>query len=143
MNFVSLRISGKYIDLEEITKTLNVSPKHAYKSGDIHNDKYNNQTIEYTEDCWIANIEVENTEETEGKILEFVDILYKSRKYIEKLARENTITLWISIYLDDIQYNLHFSRAVLSRICEMRIDVDITSMQLDKFYSEQHLQNNH
>lgn len=139
MNFVKLRISGEDIDLEKVSSTLNMTPKFICKKNDINYNKITNQPITYSEDCWIAGIEIEHEEETERKILEFIDLLYKNKNTIQQLSMMHHITLWITLNQDTTQYNLHFSKEVLNKVSDLGIDIDITCMQLQEFYTETYL----
>lgn len=135
MNFIDFIVSGQNINLDKITSITNVIPKYLHKKGDIYCDKYTKKSITYSENCWIANIEVDNFDEIEKKTHEFVDLFYKNKEYIKQLLNECTVTLWITLYQETNQYNLHFSRETLSKIVELGIGVDITIMQLQEFYN--------
>ena len=137
MNFVKFRISGQNIDLERISKTLNIVPDYSYKKGDTNYDIFK-QAITYIEDCWIAGIKIENENETEEKISEFVSLFYENKSFVQQLSKMHCITLWITLH-PDIQFNLHFSKKVLDMISELGIDMDITCMQLQEFYSGSYL----
>jgi len=130
MNFVNFKIAGQGIDLEEVSKALNITPKHICKKGNVNYDKITKQPFTYTEDCWTYSIEIKSIEETEEKILEFVGLFYKNKEYIQQLSNMHDVTLWITIYQDSYQYNLRFTNNVISKVSEMGIDIGITCMQL-------------
>ena len=133
MNFVNLKIYGQNINLNTITETLCIAPTFSYNRGD--ECTYRGKTITYNETCWIASMEIENADETEKKTLAFINLFYEKRDYIKKLSNECSINLWITLYQEDNQYNLHFSNEVLLKISELGADVDITNMKLEEFYS--------
>lgn len=137
MNFVNFRIASQNIDLKEVNKYLNIIPTHICKKGDTHYDKITKKTFTYSENVWTYDIKIENLDETEDKISEFIDLFYQSKEYIQRLAVTHKITLWVTVYQETYQYNLHFSKSVLGKISELGIDVDITCMQLQEFYTEQ------
>lgn len=118
MNFVDFRISGKNIDLENISKTLDIIPEYSYKKEGIHN-----------EDFWIASIKIRNQDETEEKMLDFIDLFYKNKDYIMQILDMYNITLWITVCQNTNQYNVHFSKNMLDKISEMGIDIDVTCMR--------------
>lgn len=141
MNFVNLRISGQSIDFERITESLSISPNHICKKDDMKYDKITKKHFTCSEDCWTGGIQIENEEETENKINGFIDLLYENKEMIQQLSKCHNITLWITLHPDTIQFNLHLSNKVLKKINELGIDIDITCMYLQEFYSGSYLSN--
>ena len=141
MNFVDFAIVGQNIDLEEVSNTLNITPRHTYKKGDLYYDKIAKHSGTYIEDGWSFNIEIENIDETEEKLFEVVNLLHKNKEYIQQLSNVHDVTLWVTIYQDSCQYHLRFSKNVLSKISELGIDAGITCMQLQEFYTGAYLSN--
>lgn len=139
MNFVDLRISGQNIDLEGLTESLSIPPNHICKKGDVKYDGITKKYFTYSEDCWTGGIQVENEEETESKISGFIDLLYKNKETIQQLSKFHHITLWITLHPDTNQFNLHLSNKILEKINELGINVDITCMYLQEFYSGSYL----
>lgn len=135
MNFIKLRISGENIDLDKISNTLSITPKFMFKKGDVNYNKITKEPVTYSEDCWIAETEVEHEKETEEKAAEFIDMLYENKTAIRQLSAIHHVTLWITLYQETSQYNLHFSKETLSKINELGIELDINCMQLQEFYS--------
>lgn len=135
MNFIELRVSGQNINLDEVTKSLKIIPKWSYKQGEGRIHKGNK--VKYTEDCWIANIEIENEILTEEKMIEWIDLLIQRKEFINELSQRYDIALWITLYPETNQYHIHFSRKTLSKLCELNIDVGFSYMQLKEFYSGQ------
>ena len=83
---------------------------------------------------FLQNKHTENR--AENKISEFVDLLYENKNAMQQLSAMYHATLWITLYQETSQYNLHFSKEMLSKINELGIALDVTCMQLQEFYSE-------
>ena len=130
MNFVNFRISGQNIDLEGMSKALNIPPTYVCKKGNTNYDKITKQTFTYTEDVWTYDIEIKNEDETEKRMEEFVDLFYKNKEHVRKISKIHDVTLWITIYPDSHQYHLRFSKNVLNKISELGVDFGVTCMQL-------------
>lgn len=132
MNFINLRISGEGLALDEITKTIGITPKHAYKKGE--KSFYKGNEVRYEEDCWIAVAEIENTADTEQELINFVHLLCEHAEDVKALSRKHVATLWVTIYQDETQYNLHVSSDIMRKLSEMGVSLDVTCMQLQEYY---------
>ena len=134
MNFICFRISGQGINLNELSTVLGMVPQYSHTRGDIYYDKITKQAGTYSDDYWIASVEINDVNETEKRIEALVDSLYRNKEYVQQTSRVHAATLWVTVYQDVIQHNLHFSKNVLAKISELDIDLDITCMQLQEFY---------
>jgi len=129
MNFISFRISGENIDFNQVNKNITISPKKIGKKGEIRCNKVTKETFAYSEDFWVVDIEIENDDETEAKIAEYVDLLFQSKSFIRQLASVHNVTLWITINQEKFQHSLLFPKTVLVKISEMGIEMGIVCMQ--------------
>lgn len=128
MDFIYFRIWGNDIRSDEITKKLGIKPEMSCKKGEQR--VHRGETITYREDFWLISKTVENTDRTEQEIRTFLISLYKHKEYILSLSKKFNVTLWVTVYNDGIQRNLHFSNEILKMINELGIDLDLTHMNL-------------
>ena len=132
MNFINLRISGEKLDFDEINSVINVSNVVCHKKGEVH--VYKNQEVTFGEDVWITHFEVGEDKNLEIELEQFINKIYESRFYISKLCLENDISLWVTVYPDTYQLNLHLSGITIKRIYEFGIDFDLSIMCLNELY---------
>jgi len=130
MNYVNFRIAGQNIDWEGVNKALNISPTHICKKGDLKYDKITKQPFIYSEDCWTYDIKIENLDEIEEKLENFIDLFHMNKDCVQQLSSLHSVTLWITMYQEAFQQNLHFSKNVLSKISDLGIEMDITCIHL-------------
>jgi hypothetical protein len=138
MNTIIFRVAGTEIDLDEIGKNLGLDADVARKKGDVRYDRITKKSFEIKEDFWLFSIEVKDMANTEDKLAAFVDLLYKNKAYIKQLSRVCKTTIWVTIYQETYQYNLSFSKNVLEKISEMDLELSVTCMQLQDFYTGQY-----
>lgn len=137
MVFVKLQISGHHLDFGEISDTFKIPTAHisTFKEGNTFISKHTKETILYAEDRWIAEIGIKDFNEAEKRILELISFIYAKKDFVQQLSSECALLLWITIYNDDCQYNLRFSKETLRMIGELGLEVSISCMQLQEFYS--------
>ena len=132
--FIDLVIRGIGLCNDEISTRLDMTPNRFNKKGDTHKDKYTNKTTIYSEDSWYAGIEIKQGESPEDALTRFVDILHPHSDYIKSLSTSFDVILWLSLYPDDEQMNVHLSPSMISRICDMCISIDVSAMFLKQIY---------
>ena len=134
-SFVALRISGNELNTNIISEELGIIPHYTQKKGNPITSKYTNEIVgHYEEDCWIYEIE-SNCKDTTEMCLErlFLTILPHS-KYLKNLSAKHNVTIWVSIYPDNEQNNLHLSENILKVICEMGATLEISTLFLESLY---------
>ncbi|MHB1453860.1 MAG: DUF4279 domain-containing protein [Saccharofermentanales bacterium] len=132
--YIYLRISGESLDFDEISKMLNILPKNAYKKGD-RKVLDNSEEITYKEDCWLAEYGISAKTEISLAINGFLSQFQKGHDYLRDISKRNEITLWISVYPNDIQANIHFPNHIVKMISDIGIDMDISMTYLEDFYA--------
>ena len=137
MNFIDLRISGQDIDLDEVSKGLNIIPTYSYKQGEER--IFKGEKVVYKEDCWIAQVVVEDEAQTEEKVEEWVDLFYKKKEFFQQLSDKHSVVIWITLYPETEQCHLHFPKSVIAKLSKLNVDMGITCMQLQDFYSGRYL----
>ena len=139
MEFVYLAVSGENVDLDEITRTLNITPKYSYKKGE---ERFNRgERIVYKEDRWIADIEINDDDKTEEEIARFIDSFYENKEYIRELSHKHCVELEITAYPDINQYHLHLSNESLGKLAELGVGIWFTCMLLEEFYTGEYVNN--
>ena len=133
MNFINLRISGIGLNLEEITQKLKTDPNTSFKKGDTSIGRHK-EIIMHTEDYWIYGEKFDEDVSIDEMTKQFVVKYLPCKNYIKELAEQFNITLWVSLYLEDIQFNVHLSAENLKSITELGVTLDITFMYLRDFY---------
>ena len=138
--YVDIRISGIGLDEEAISKNLGLIPNTFYTKGDTFVDeKYGGTKIEYEEDCWIVGTETEFNEAIEHTIDRFLEVLLPSAEYLKDLSRKHNITLWVSLYPEDEQSNIHISGKTINALCQIGISLDCSVSFLKDFYNGSYL----
>ena len=133
--YIFLRISGENLDFNEISKMLNILPKISYKKGDKR-ILSNFEEVVYTEDCWLIEYRIPKKTEILKAIQKFLGRFNNKRDYLRNISKKYMITLWISVYPDDIQINFNIPHNTIQIISEMGIDIDISITYLQDFYLE-------
>ena len=64
----------------------------------------------------------------------FLTRFIKSKEYIKELSDNFDATLWVSVYPDDEQSNIHLENKTLKIISDMGLIVDLDIMFLKEFY---------
>jgi len=131
--FLTLRISGLGLCLDNITNKLEIKPTYTYKKGDTYYDKYTNSTIVYMEDCWMTDKEIE-TNNPENEMLCFILLLTDKAGYIRELARGFEVILWLSLYPESEKNNVHLPYNIIEAIYKLGISMDIEVTDLREFY---------
>jgi hypothetical protein len=123
------------LNLQEITDQLKLIPDRAYKTGDVFIDeKYGAKKTVYQEDCWITGIKSEEGEPVEDTVARFLDKLRPYSIYLKELSSSCDVTLWLSLYPDNEQMNVHLSRKIIAQAYEMGISIDVGAMFLKQYY---------
>lgn len=134
MNFINLRIAGEKLDLQLITKMLNIKPDYTFKQGD--SNIVRGEKITYSEDSWICKIKAEEKDSIEELFCKFTETFYKHKDFLNSLAQDNHITFWLDYYPDDIQTNIHFPNDFIKKIAECGIDMDISVMCMQQLFKQ-------
>ena len=132
-SFLSLRISGIYIDVDMISEQFG-KPHYTYKKGQEMMSKFNEKADVYDEDCCIYSTESTHSETAEMCLNRFLKTILPKSKLLKSMSEIYNITLWISIYPDDEQNNFHISKDSLKAIYNMGITLDISTYFLKEFY---------
>ena len=133
--FVKLRIAGQNLNFEEITQALSQKPSCTYKKGECYTPKYGDkQPIIYKEDCWLFEVEKQEDETIDATVYRFLTKFEKSKEYINKLSQKAELTLWVSVYPDNEQSNIHLENKTLKLLADIGLVVDFDIMFLKDFY---------
>jgi hypothetical protein len=138
-DFVKLRISGTGMSLDEITDTLSIYPKYAYKKGDTHYDKYTDKTITYQEDCWLISRSIE-PESFEDDLRSFLLLFQDKSAFIKSLSESCEVMLWLSLYPESNHFNIHFSPEIIEMAHSLGVCMDVEVSDLREFYDGTYLQ---
>jgi len=134
--FIDLRISGLGINIQEISERLSMTPDNAYKKGDIHIDnKYGGEKIVYEEDCWISEYKANEHMRVDEQLENFLAELKSSSAYLKGLADKHKVTIWVSLFPDIEQANLHISLSTINALSDMGATLDCSMAFLGDFYS--------
>ena len=133
--FIKLRIAGQNLNFEEITQKLSQQPSFIYRKGDCYTPKFGDkQPIIYEEDCWIFEVEKQEDETFDDMLYAFLIRFIKSKEYIKELSDNFDATLWVSVYPDGEQSNIHLEKKTLKILSDMGLVVDLDIMFLKDFY---------
>ena len=128
---ITLRINGEKLDLENISKQLNMEPRYACHSGSKYYDKYEKSEKLYSEDIWLFSMDMTDDESIDCAINKFVDLFIR---FSDFLAQQESVTIWISLYPETEQFNIHVSKCSISKLCKLGIDFDIEIAHLQTIY---------
>ena len=133
--FVKLRITGQDLNLEQINNELSQQPSFTYRKGDTYTPKFGDkQPIIYKEDCWLFEVEKQEDETIDATVYRFLTKFEKSKEYLNKLSQKAELTLWVSVYPDNEQSNIHLENKTLKLLADIGLVVDFDIMFLKDFY---------
>ena len=132
--YIGLRICGTGLDLNEITQKLGVVPAHSYKQGDTYDNKYTKSKIVYREDCWIADSEIKIDRDLEQVVGEFFAPYLIQSQYISGLAKMFSVSVYLSVYPESMQYAFLMSEKVISTLHSLGATMEIKVADLREFY---------
>ena len=133
--FVKLRITGQDLNLEQINNELSQQPSFTYRKGDTYTPKFGDkQPIIYKEDCWLFEVEKQEDETIDATVYSFLTKFEKSKEYLNKLSQKAELTLWVSVYPDNEQSNIHLENKTLKLLADIGLVVDFDIMFLKDFY---------
>ena len=132
--YVKLRITGQDLNLEQINNELSQQPSFTYRKGDTYTPKFGDkQPIIYKEDCWLFEVEKQEDETIDATVYRFLTKFEKSKEYINKLSQKAELTLWVSVYPDNEQSNIHLENKTLKLLADIGLAVDFDIMFLKDF----------
>ena len=133
--FVKLRIAGQDLNFEQINKELSQKPSAIYCKGDSYTPKFGDkQPIIYNEDCWIFETEKQEGEMLDDMLYNFLTRFIKSKEYIKELSLNTDVSLWVSVYPDTEQSNIHLENKTIKLLSDMGLVIDFDIMFLKDFY---------
>ncbi len=133
--FVKLKITGQALNFEKIIQELSQRPSFTYRKGDCYTPKFGDkQPIIYKEDCLIFEVEKQEDETIDDTLYKFLTGFIKSKEYINELSQVTDVSLWVSVYPDNEQSNIHLENKTLELLTDMGLDVDFDIMFLKDFY---------
>ena len=133
--FVKLRITGQDLDLEQIKKELLHQPSFVYRKGDCYTPKFGDKKpVVYKEDCWILEGEKQDVETIDGMLYRFLTELEESKKYLKEISDNADVALWVSVYPNSEQSNIHIENNTLKLLADMGLVIDFDIMFLKEFY---------
>lgn len=132
MHFFSMRITGDNLDFNSISEKLGI------KNAVYHNKGIsllqNDEEIVFDEDIWESKIEIKDDESLQNVIDKHVELLFRCYQYIKELSSTNEISLWLTVYPDNYQLNFRLSEKTMKMISQMKINFDISIMNLHDLY---------
>jgi len=135
-SYVKLRISGIGLNIQEISSRLGLAPDHVYMKGDICSPRnHSGEEIAYQEDCWIKGIESDEDINVEKTLERFVGTLKSSSDYLKTLSKEHDVTVWVSVYPDSEQANIHIAAPIIIALSEIGATLDCSTLFLKDFYN--------
>jgi hypothetical protein len=142
--YIFLRISGNDLDLNEISKGIGITPTYSYKNGEkrIIKNQNKSQEVVYSEDCWIKQYKIPRQTELNKALQHFLNKIRPRTEYLHALTKHARITLWISLYPEDIQININLPNEMIGFIGGMGIEMDISMYCLQDFYSGEYMNAN-
>lgn len=132
MNFITLRISGKDLDPEKITKRLALEPDFSCKKDEVRS--YRGEQITYEEGCWSKGEEVSELDNLEQSVQKYLMQYEKCQEQLISISKDHTATLWITLYPEVPQINVHFSQTTLQAISVLGLSLDVSVINLQKLY---------
>ena len=133
--FVTLRITGQGLILQEITDKLGRYPDYSYKKGDVYTSKRSGRRIVYKEDAWLSEVKNKEGESLENCIEQFVLSFCYVADYLKALATKFDVCIWISAFSESEQSNVHLSEHTIVALCAIGASVDVNVMFLEDFYN--------
>ena len=135
--FLRLRITGHNLNHKEITSKLNQKPSFLYHEGESYIPEYGDKkAIIYKEDCWLLEIEKDETLTFDDAIFSLLAPYKKSAEFLYELSVTFNVTLWISVYPDQNISNIYLSSKTLKLLSDMGISINFTTSFLKGFYDE-------
>lgn len=133
--FVKLIIRGQDINLEEITQKLSQQPSFSYRKGDCYTPQFGDKTpVIYKENCWGLEVEKQECETFDDVLYAFLTRFNGSTEYIKDLVKDHNVIVWVSVYPDEEQGNIHLENKTLKLLADMGLAIDFDIMFLNDFY---------
>lgn len=139
MFFINLRISGIGLNLAEITKSLGKKPTFSCIKGEKIKSKYKSIKTEHTEDCWMYCKESNKKLSFQDNVNIFLDKFIDHSSYLKKLSQSFEVTIWIELYPEKEQFNLHLTPEILEKLHMFGTAADIQVAYLKAFYDGTYL----
>ena len=134
-HFVTLRISGQGLALQEITDRLGVLPSTAYRKGDAFLDaKLGHGATVYQEDCWLYQAEGADGEPLDQVLAGFVETFEGAADDLRALSDSCAVTLWVSSYPEEEQTNFHIDRKTIAFLAGIHATLDLSVSFLGSIY---------
>ena len=121
MHFLYLRITGKNLNINNISNTLNLVPESTENN-----------------DVWQYRSEIKKGNILENKICDFICELFKKKDYFTEISVDNDIGIYVVMYPDNIddthQINISLTNQTIDMLHDMNISFHVTVMDLHKLY---------
>ena len=134
MKFITFRVSGQNVPLENFKQIFNGKEYYISKKGDAHYNKYTKSNVLFEEDCFSFRNEYGDDCENNTAINQFLQELLPQKDFINSLSSEWHVMLWLGLYPDGYHTNLQLSSATISLISEFAIDFNIELSFLQDIY---------
>lgn len=134
MDYIYFRITGEHLDLPSITENIGIKPEKLYHKG----ERYRTSPIgaipaeekEYDFDGFISMIECDS-KDTEKQLERLIGQLYRKKEFLRNLSEQaESMTVWVNLYPETYQQNLHISPKSMDMLAYMHISLDVTIMNL-------------
>ena len=134
MDYIYFRITGEYLDLPLIIENIGIKPEKLYHKGERYQTKpigdIPAQEKKYDFDGFMSMIECDS-KDTEKQLESLIEQLYRKKEFLLNLSEQaESMTVWVNLYPETYQQNLHISPQSMGMLAYMHISVDITSMNL-------------
>jgi len=137
--FINFRIIGDGLDIPDITAHLQKKPTTVYKKGDIITSRFKSEKTVHTEDCWIYHEEIAKSDNLQQRTSEFLDEFVGYSDYINELSKKFSITIWIALYPEIEQFNIHLSQEIIEKLSKLKSTMDVEVACLQSFYDGSYL----
>lgn len=128
--FLQFRIEGEKIDFDKINACFGKA-SHTYRKGEVFKNKYSQNTAE--SDCWLGDYEIPDEQNLSEAIEQFIAPFYQNKDFLHKLAADNKVKFWLSVYMNDRYANIELPKKVIGMIFEMNIDLAVAITYLGDF----------
>ena len=134
MDYIYFRITGEHLDLPSMIENIGIKPEKLYHKG----ERYQTRPIgdipaeekEYDFDGFMSMIECD-FKDTEKQLERLIEQLYRKKEFLRNLSEQaESMTVWVNLYPETYQQNLHISPKSMGMLAYMHISLDITSMNL-------------
>jgi len=129
--FLYFRITGEYLNLDEISSYFSIVPETILKKGEKKITRLGEVT--YKEDCWMESYELKEDDDLDESISHFIDRFNRFNKD-QELFKSANINLNVVFYPEGRYLNIDFSPEVIKKLDELGIGLSLSVSSLFDIY---------